>query len=295
MSKPILIVFLSILILSTSCQVQQEAIDVNKSIELNNEISYGVSYLSLIQLHGEPSHRSEIVSQVLFGEFFKILKNESGWSLIELEQDQYQGWIQTVQITKTDKKTYDLIRIQPKTKVLSNCSVIDQNEKEIQLIKGSNLPFYKNEQFIMNEKKVSYTDSVCTKKQNREAIIKTALSFLNTPYLWGGKSQMGMDCSGFSQIVYHINGYKLPRDSYLQAKKGRKININDAQQGDLAFFANKDGRIVHVGIVLDENRIIHASQGVVHIDSLDVKGVFNIKRNEYTHNLDMIREYDIVL
>jgi cell wall-associated NlpC family hydrolase len=106
---------------------------------------------------------------------------------------------------------------------------------------------------------------------------------LNTPYLWGGKSPFGIDCSGFTQVVFKTGGHKLPRDSSQQILKGKEIGLEDRRGGDLAFFTNTEGKMNHVGILMDENRIIHAS-GKVRIDEFDEKGIRNVEKNAYTHH-----------
>ena len=123
----------------------------------------------------------------------------------------------------------------------------------------------------------------------RESIVEDALGFLNAPYLWGGRSFFGIDCSGFTQIIYKINGIKLPRDAYQQVECGEALDfVEEAKGGDLAFFENENGDIIHVGIMLDDQKIIHA-HGKVRIDELDSIGVFNKEQNKHTHKLRIIK------
>ena len=118
---------------------------------------------------------------------------------------------------------------------------------------------------------------------------RTAKEFLNAPYLWGGKSFFGVDCSGFTQLVYKVNNVKLPRDAYQQAEVGEALSfVEESQPGDLAFFENAEGRIIHVGIMLDDQKIIHAS-GKVRIDTLDSTGIFNQEMNKHTHKLRFVK------
>ena len=117
----------------------------------------------------------------------------------------------------------------------------------------------------------------------------TAKFFQNIPYLWGGKSFFGVDCSGFTQLVYKVNNIKLPRDAYQQGEVGEVLSfVEESRPGDLAFFDNFEGRIIHVGIMLDEQKIIHAS-GKVRIDTLDSTGIFNKELNRHTHKLRFVR------
>ena len=126
--------------------------------------------------------------------------------------------------------------------------------------------------------------------QEKSRLIDTALSYLNAPYLWGGKTPFGIDCSGFTQMVYKINGYSLLRDASQQATQGEALSfIEESEPGDLAFFDNADGDIVHVGIIMKDNHIIHA-HGKVRIDRLDHTGIYNAERNIHTHKLRVIKK-----
>ncbi|HAV55466.1 MAG TPA: hydrolase Nlp/P60, partial [Aequorivita sp.] len=123
----------------------------------------------------------------------------------------------------------------------------------------------------------------------KEHIIETALLYLNSPYLWGGKTPFGIDCSGFTQMVYKLNGYKLLRDASQQATQGEALSfIEESEPGDLAFFDNEEGKITHVGIIMKENYIIHA-HGKVRIDRLDHSGIFNYEMRGHTHKLRVIK------
>ena len=121
-------------------------------------------------------------------------------------------------------------------------------------------------------------------------MIETAFMYLNAPYLWGGKSPFGIDCSGFTQMVYKLNGYKLLRDASQQSKQGDALSfIEESEPGDLAFFDNDEGNIIHVGIIMEDNYIIHAS-GKVRIDRLDHLGIYNAEANRHTHKLRVIKK-----
>jgi len=124
----------------------------------------------------------------------------------------------------------------------------------------------------------------------KKHLINNALIFLNAPYLWGGRTPFGIDCSGFTQIIYRLQGIKIPRDAYQQADLGTPLNfIEESEEGDLAFFNNNEGKIVHVGLIMKNNQIIHAS-GKVRIDKIDQKGIFNIEKNKHTHKLRIIKK-----
>jgi cell wall-associated NlpC family hydrolase len=126
--------------------------------------------------------------------------------------------------------------------------------------------------------------------QGKSSLIETAFMYVNAPYLWGGKTPFGIDCSGFTQMVYKLNGYALLRDASQQATQGVPLSfIEESEAGDLAFFDNEEGKIIHVGIIMDDNYIIHAS-GKVRVDRLDHLGIYNAELNKHTHKLRVIKK-----
>lgn len=221
----------------------------------------GIAFLTVIPMRSEPSDKAEMTNQVLFGETFSIIEQQEKWSKIKLQHDNYEGWI--------DNKQW-----QPLGKINEDKSVVTSLfiKKETQLfLAGSFVNF----------------DTII----NKRSLIATAKLFLNTPYLWGGRTFAGIDCSGFTQIVFRMHGIPLKRDAYQQQTQGKKISLKNIQNNDLAFFANKNGKIIHVGILFKEKnttKIIHAS-GYVRIDTLDEQGIFNEETNNYSHQLHSIK------
>jgi cell wall-associated NlpC family hydrolase len=125
--------------------------------------------------------------------------------------------------------------------------------------------------------------------ENKQQLVGDAMLYLNAPYLWGGRTPFGIDCSGFVQMVYKLQGLKLLRDASQQATQGEVISLlAEAEQGDLAFFDDEEGNITHVGMIIDSQRIIHCS-GRVQIDNLDHEGIFNVRLQKYTHKLRLIK------
>lgn len=283
----IIISFLGVVLFFTSCE--------NKKSNKMNEIfkpTYAVSYLSAVPLRAEPNHRSEMVSQILFGEYLIVLDTKDEWSYIQLEQDTYKGWVETSQLTTVSEQEYNELTQNPKVKVFDNLTHIVVNNTTLTLVKGSNLPFYSEETFLYKGKRIPYTGLIISGNQSAEKLIEIAYSYNNTPYLWGGKNPLGVDCSGFSQIVYHLSGYTIHRDASLQAKQGELVAfLSEAKPGDLAFFDNEKEKITHVGIILEDGRIIHAAHGKVHVDKLDQEGIYNVEEKKYTHHLRMVRRY----
>ena len=137
--------------------------------------------------------------------------------------------------------------------------------------------------------KHTFEGKTISKKLPKKQLIDTAILYLNSPYLWGGKTPFGIDCSGFTQMVYKLNGYKLLRDASQQATQGEALSfIEESEPGDLAFFDNAEGVITHVGIIMEDNYIIHA-HGKVRIDRIDHTGIFNSEARMHTHKLRVIK------
>ncbi|MGL2986073.1 NlpC/P60 family protein [Flavobacterium sp. RSSA_27] len=250
---------------------------------------FGICNLAIIPLRFEPSDRSEIVSQVLFGEHFEIIERHHQWAKIKLQFDQYEGWV--------DSKQYQLLTEQ-NFKLLSDESII-LNADLIEYITGPNnllipIPLGASLSFLnhneINTDLFSFEGTKTSGIKSKESLIKTAYMYLNAPYLWGGKTPFGIDCSGFTQMVYKLNGYKLKRDASQQALQGEALSfIEESETGDLAFFDNEEGKIIHVGIIMADNYIIHAS-GKVRIDRLDHLGIYNTETQKHTHKLRVIKK-----
>ncbi|MBN2638590.1 MAG: C40 family peptidase [Bacteroidales bacterium] len=255
------------------------------------KMNAGICLLSTIPVREKPSGKTEMINQLLFGDTVHILDSFESWFLIESHGDQYQGWVEKDQI-KIISEDYLKNILDKEPVFLKNSSTdITFKDKKIILSQGSRIPFYDKGRFIINNNKGFISDESITisGKQPTEEILLSAKQLLSTPYLWGGRSAFGADCSGFVQIVFKMNGYQLPRDSIQQAKTGLNIDfIHEGLPGDLVFFENEEQQIVHVGILLNNHEIIHAS-GQVRIDSIDHEGIFNKQKQKYTHKLRLIK------
>jgi gamma-D-glutamyl-L-lysine dipeptidyl-peptidase len=250
---------------------------------------YGICNLAIIPLRIEPSDRSEIVSQVLFGEHFEILESQKQWSKIKLQFDDYEGWVDSKQyqtISETDYKSLS------KEAIVLNSDLIEYvtapNNLLIPIPLGASLSFLSHND--INISNYEFEGLKISGQKPKSNLINTAFMYLNSPYLWGGKTPFGIDCSGFTQMVYKLNGYKLLRDASQQSNQGEALSfIEESEPGDLAFFDNEDGNIIHVGIIMDDNYIIHAS-GKIRIDRLDHLGIYNAETNKHTHKLRVIKK-----
>jgi len=246
-------------------------------------MQYGISHLSIVPLRHEPSDPSELVSQVLYGDCFKVLEQRKKWSKIRLAFDNYEGWIDNKQYKEISEDMYKNLSSESLKVSADLVEYITTQEGRLNLIPlGSTL----NGLSLL---KHQFDGESLSGNQPKESLIITAFMYLDAPYLWGGKTPFGIDCSGFTQMVYKLNGHKIFRDASQQATQGEALSfIEESEPGDLAFFDNSEGVITHVGIIMKDNYIIHA-HGCVRIDRLDHTGIFNTERNVHTHKLRVIK------
>lgn len=251
---------------------------------------YGICNLSIVPLRLEPSDTSEMVNQVVFGEHFSILEKDKKWSKIRLAFDNYEGFIDNNQYEETSEETFNQLQQEKKHFAGELIDFVTDNKTNLTTIPlGAHLPFFNHNSFRVNNTLFSYDGKVNNEKLPKSAIIETAFLFLNTPYLWGGKTPFGIDCSGFTQTVYKLCGYSILREAKQQATQGEVLSfIEESEPGDLAFFDNEEGEIIHVGIVMSDYNIIHA-HGKVRIDKLDHSGIYNVDTQKHTHKLRVIK------
>jgi hypothetical protein len=250
---------------------------------------FGICNLAVIPLRLEPSDRSEIVSQVLFGEHFEILETQKQWRKIKLHFDQYEGWIDEKQFQPISASEFKTLSDLP---IVLNGDLVEYisygNNQLLPITLGASVSFLS--EVNINLQQMSFDGLKLEGIQGKSSLIETAFMYVNAPYLWGGKTPFGIDCSGFTQMVYKLNGYALLRDASQQATQGVPLSfIEESEAGDLAFFDNEEGKIIHVGIIMDDNYIIHAS-GKVRVDRLDHLGIYNAELNKHTHKLRVIKK-----
>jgi len=255
------------------------------------EPQYGICKVGVAPLRTEPSDRAEICSQLLFGDHVAVVQKKENWWLVKNAYDEYEGWMDFKQLAVLASSDYpELSQSNYLVPASSDNIVIDPKGSKYHLSPGSTLPFFADGRCRIADEQYHVTFSPhVVSAGNNSTLISDALFFQNTSYLWGGKNMFGIDCSGFTQIVFKLSGIKLKRDAWQQAEQGIVVDfLPEVRPGDLAFFDNSEGRITHVGIMLNNTEIIHAS-GKVRIDKLDNQGIFNTELGRYTHKLRIIK------
>ncbi|MCT8340198.1 C40 family peptidase [Flavobacteriaceae bacterium TK19130] len=247
-------------------------------------MKYGLCNISIAPLRAEKADASEMVSQVLYGELFKILDMQKKWSRIRLLHDGYEGWLDNKQLFEIEENNYKKYStLQPKLSSELVDFVTEHHGQLMPIPLGCAVGSVK----LLQHRFEGPTKSSVL---NKNHLVSTALLYLNAPYLWGGRTPFGIDCSGFTQMVYRLNGHSLKRDASQQATQGEPLSfIEESEPGDLAFFDNAEGDITHVGIIMKDHYIIHA-HGKVRIDRLDHTGIFNYEKRTHTHKLRVIKK-----
>jgi hypothetical protein len=254
-------------------------------------IDYGVCRLSVVSVRKDPSHVSEQVTQLLFGDHYEVVESgKDDWLRIVIHFDQYTGWINGKQHQSISREYFNHINDADFKITTDVTASLLYNKSPLAVLMGSVIPISSTELFKMEEQ-FAFNGEAKNVGQKREFEFLKAVAFkyLNSPYLWGGKNPFGIDCSGFTQMVYKIAGYRLFRDAWQQATQGKSIKtFADAKPGDLAFFVNAEGKITHTGIVISKDKIIHAS-GKVRIDQIAEAGIINSETKKQTHTLSHFR------
>jgi hypothetical protein len=257
-------------------------------------MKFGICLLSIIPVRAEANDRSEMTTQLLFGDLVVIEEVENNWFKIRIVFDNYEGWVDRKQIVMLEEDEFHELSHLParySTDIVEIVNCVDQNSF-MPILFGASIRKINNKgYFQLAGSPFKYEGGLTNPDQqlSRNSILENAMTYLNAPYLWGGKSPFGIDCSGFTQMVFKVSGVRLLRDASQQAGQGDTINfIDEAQAGDLIFFDDDEGNIIHVGIMYHDQKIIHAS-GKVRLDSIDHQGIFNWDLKKYTHKLRLIK------
>jgi len=256
-------------------------------------LAYAFCNVPVMPLRSESNHQSEQCSQLLFGEKVEIIEvNNKDWAHVQVAWDGYKGWCKQSQLALIPKKEY---RKEVKYLAAGHTDKLVMPEGEMWLPLGSELTWLKggkvkpvNEVGKFKGKKLKLKKAVA----DCEALKNAAIQYLHAPYQWGGRSIAGIDCSGLTQMAFKLCNITIPRDASQQVQEGLLVDfLQHAQCGDLAFFDNREGKIVHVGILLDNQTIIHATDtsGRVVIDRIDQGGIISVSLRKRTHNLRMVK------
>ncbi len=258
-------------------------------------LTYAFCNVSHMPVRKDPGHRAEQVNELLFGERAEVLElDDNDWARIRCEWDGYEGWCKAGQLAFISRKEY---RKAPKYISARHTDKLVLEEGDILLPLGSDLFSVKGGKTSILNRPAKYKGKRLTIKKLEltfDNIKEAALQYLNAPYLWGGRTVSGIDCSGLTQMAYKLCGRAIPRDASQQATEGETIDfLQHARCGDLAFFDNAEGNITHVGILLNDNTIIHATDtsGRVVIDRIDPAGIISTSLRRRTHNLRMVKRF----
>lgn len=243
------------------------------------------TYLNIIPLRAEPSHRSEMVSQILFGEQLQLLEEQGDFSKVRMQDIGYEGWAQRSQL-------HEYAPPMNKTNLIVGLEEVFLHNGVTQTRLYPGTPIRQNSLMVGRSRLGIKGDFRQPNLDDFKAqFVKVISSYLRTPYLWGGRSICGIDCSGFSQAVYAHFGVILKRDAYQQAEGGKVVDfLTEIKAGDLAFFDDDEGRITHVGIMIDPGMIVHAS-GEVRIDKMDQQGIYRWDNGVRSHKLRIVKRY----
>ena len=256
-------------------------------------MEFGICILSVIPVRQEPSDQAEMTTQVLFGDLVVINNRQGDWVNIRIVYDNYEGWVDKKQILLLEKSEFNRLNNDNPLYATELIDIIEDSSsgKLFPILIGSVIRNISDSKFNYNSHNFIYEGQLYFPSStiNVDILLENALLFLNSPYLWGGKTPFGIDCSGFTQTVFKLSGIKLLRDASQQASQGETISLfGESRPGDLLFFDNEEGTIIHVGILIKSNEIIHAS-GKVRIDTVDHQGIYNNELKKYTHNLRLIK------
>ncbi len=268
-------------------------------------MAYGICLLSVVPVRTEPAHKAEMCTQLLFGELYTVLSSQDSWYKVKLAYDDYEGWISAKGHTELEESEFERLS-GADTRCSMDLVQLVTNEtakSQFPILYGSSLPGIEEFRMQIAGQSFNYDGQVSMISdfeddeegshddfmEIKHDLVSDSMQFLGAPYVWGGRSLFGIDCSGLVQMAYKLKNIRLKRDASQQAEQGEPVlSLDEAEPGDLAFFENEEGKISHVGILADRQKILHCS-GKVRLDIIDQQGIFHNDLHEYTHKLKTIR------
>ena len=261
---------------------------------------FGVTHLAQIAMRSEPEHSAPLCSQLIFGDPYQVIEEQGKWIKIKTLDCDYEGWIDAQLFNSLHPDDVATYLSADKYQVTDYLMFIKEFESNVTfpVFMGSTFPFANdgmlilgNTIFVMDLPEPRVLPSHPTLSENQVTLIQFASGYLRAPYLWGGRTPLGIDCSGLVQLAFKMIQISLPRDASQQVLLGNNVDFFEEHQiGDVAFFDNEEGKIIHTGIVCGKNKILHAS-GFVRIDTFDQTGIFNTDIEKYTHKLRIIKRF----
>ncbi len=250
-----------------------------------------LNFATIVPIRADRADEAEIMTQMLFGDTYEILDTYKQWRYIKTAYEKYEGWIDEKVLLEISDNEFETLNDQQPyytTNIVSE--VIFPQSGRFLLPMGSMLPHFNPEKLTlqMGDETGVFNGNFITGKHDKAKVLEFALTYENSPYLWGGKTHFGLDCSGLTQMAYKLCGQHLLRNAKDQATQGVSIKLSEAESGDLAFFTNDKGKVIHVGFLLGDGTIFH-SHGNAHIDDIDDKGIWSRKFQRYSHRLSDVR------
>jgi len=261
-------------------------------------MKYGITHLSQISMREEPAHQAQLVSQLLFGDAYQIEEFVGDWLKIKTLDCEYEGFIEKKlwnEMHEEDAAEYHSFKKYIVTDYLIFIKEFETNVT-FPVFMGSAFPYPQDNMLILGNAifVVELPDARVFPKhpalsEPQSALLQFASGYLRAPYLWGGRTPMGLDCSALVQLAFKSVNILLPRDASQQISYGTQVDFaTEWQVGDVAFFDNEEGKITHTGILCGKDKILHAS-GFVRIDMLDTTGIYNKHLEQYTHKLRIVK------
>ncbi|NBC06888.1 MAG: SH3 domain-containing protein [Bacteroidetes bacterium] len=256
--------------------------------------SYVICPFSNVPIRNGSTNKSEILSQLLFGELAEVIERKGRqWIKVRCAWDNYVGWVAANQLMPITPSEFELFQ-EHYAYSLELFQPLMADKACIPIVLGARLPNFDGMRFKLDGQYYTFSGQAVFPndvKPNADFILKIARRYLHAPFLWGGRTPMGIDAAGLVQMVFKIAGIPLPREAGQQVYLGEAVDfVEQAVPGDVAFFENRTGRITHCGIILPEEEVIHA-YGSVRIDKIDHYGIYDRDAGKYTHRLRVVKRF----